>query len=335
MRARRLSAAMVTVALLATPGLLGPAEASPQTSRADAPTYQGLDFKYYPEAPIVVPGYNTDHMFFGWDFDDACFHRDKFYEGFKALEDLVRMIRKSGRRVVWAVPPNKSAAFTEHLDLSTLPHGRCDFVGLMHQRELLDVYRAPGFVPLRKRLTAAGLKTFWRTDPHWNTIGGAIYAKALARELSPRLGRLQKYRNVNQELYGYLNWLKGDPATEIGPGKVPRRSVKVRSRTLQYMSGYEGHVKWTTKPARQAWPGKTLLLGDSFTAFAMPVLQPIFQRGEFLWLQLTPDQAIARGIATADTVVITKFQLFLSSFKDYVDRLRPLIRQQLRTHPRR
>ena len=95
---------------------------------------------------------------------------------------------------------------------------------------------------------------------------------------------------------------------------TPAGKVKVRNaKGAPPWSGYPEFTfynSWVSSPGRLTWPGRTLLLGDSFMWYALENLRPIFRRGEFIWFAVADDpEFLAKAIKKADTVVIEVYQM--------------------------
>ena len=70
-----------------------------------------------------------------------------------------------------------------------------------------------------------------------------------------------------------------------------------------------GTHRWTTTPAAGLVQGRTALVGDSFTYFALGNLRPLFAEGEFFWVgQPASTEDIVDGILASDNVVISVAQ---------------------------
>ncbi len=307
----------VPAALLALVLTLALTTSAAGVARADDPLppghFTGADGVVYPSAPTVVRGVDG-HLFYGPDYDVACAYGSRFVVVMERLARFARIIRASGREVVWTMGLNKSTVLPELLDPATLPHGECDRVGFARQRKAVAAYADPGYLDLVAPLAASRRQVYFRTDAHWNTVGAAVYAKALATRLDPRLGRLQHYRYGTETRVGSLTELIGDGTAEVSPTASPATRVAVRTaRGSEPWSGYPALTfdhSWTTRPAGRTYPGRTLLLGDSFMMFALENLRPLFRHGHWLWMfKTTPDDMI-RAITRSDTVVMETYQDF-------------------------
>jgi alginate O-acetyltransferase complex protein AlgJ len=295
----------------------------------------GFDGLEYPSSPSVIEGTNGD-LFFGLEFDFACTSGgDLFEQGVRRLARLARVIEKSGRRALFTVAPDKADIMRRNLPASALPQGNCDSVGLKEQRRVLDTFPDDSYVSARKAVARDPRQTFWKTDQHWTEVGVSDWALELAGALDPRLARRQRYRKTTQTQVGYLNILRGVDTPETVPSV--KYAGKVRVRTTKDspwpMGSVNTDIRWRSAPASKTWPGRTLLMGDSFTVVGLDSLAPLFRRGRFLWNNNYPDDVVAAAVADADTVVIEVVQFLLYGSPMGQVSLRKAIRKELRKHP--
>lgn len=295
----------LTSALLTSPGSAAAVHRPARILGAD-----GLE---YPSAPLVIEGINDD-LYLGLEYDYACAWGGKLFEkGMHRLAGLARLIEKSGRRAVFSVAPAKADIVRENLPSSALPQGSCDSSGLNAQRRLLDSFPDANYVSARKPVAQDPRQTYWKDDMHWNEVGVSDWALALADDLDPRLARRQHYRDVTQAHYGFLNHLLDDPTVETGPTVEYAGGVRVQTaKGSPFPMGSQGSdMSWRSTPARKTWPGRTLMLGDSFTMVGLGLLAPLFRHGRFLWNKDHNEKVIADAVAASDTVVIEVYQTFL------------------------
>jgi len=275
--------------------------------------FTGIDGLVHQSAPYAVPGLDGQ-WFYGADFDVACAVGASSTVSMHAVSELARVIQRSGRRVIWAAGPNKPSVLAD--DVGELPHGTCDSAGLAQQRAAVDGIDDPNFLPLRQRLARNRHQVYFRTDPHWTTVGASVFAREVARRLSPRLAMRQHYVYGTESRVGLLNAVRGDQTPETA--ETARPEVRVTTRTargsVQDFTAYPDVVvdhSWVTSPVKKTWPGRTLLLGDSFMLFALESMRPIFRTGRFMWVGHTAEADIIKQIKRSDTVVIEILQTFV------------------------
>ena len=297
-------------------------------------TIVGSDGVTYDPAPPIVFGRNGE-LYYGPTFDLFCADGDgNFEHGMRQLSRLAHVIRASGRRVVFAVAPDKAHVQGENLVRSELPHGRCDRAGIRAHQRLLDTYPDRFHLPIRKLLAQDHRRVYWKTDPHWTTIGASVYARALATELDPELGSRQRYvRGPRQTGLWPMAAQLGLPPEKV-PTVRPAVPVKVTELEGTLDVAFDEYVfthTWRTQPAARTWPGRTLLLGDSFTFGGLRNLRPLFQRGRYLWIGHVDQAEINKAVVKADTVVIEVAQLLMTTSPLTEDSFRRTVRQALRS----
>ena len=305
---RAVGAAALTAAMTLT---LLPADAS--ASRRDDDTIVGADGKVYPRSPKVVSG-RDDDLFDGYTFDIVCAGAGaELRSSIERVARLARIIEKSGRKVVFTVLPPKALVNTDNVVRGRLPHGSCDRKGLDQQRAVLDGYQNPAFLHVRAELAAVRQQTYWRTDPHWTTVGASVYTKRLAAALRKSVGARQRYKpGPAQTAVGAMTTYLGDDTPETVKSLVPRTKVVVRPRpgtTPIGVSTYVREHEWRSSPKKLTYPGRTVIIGDSFGYIALTNLRPIFRRGQFLWADNTAS-VMANAIKKSNTVVIELAHLF-------------------------
>lgn len=281
--------------------------------RLDDDTIHGTDGQIYQRSPVAVPG-KDGHLFFGPDFDAACAQGNGFMKSMDALSKLARIIDKSGRTAVWTLGYNKSSVMPDKLDPKAFPHGDCDAKGLATQARIVREYQDPNYLPLADKLAGSRRQTYFKTDPHWSSVGGSVFAKALASHLDRKLGKRQHYSHGTELWQGMLNDLQGIYAPETVQTAFPDTTVTSTTRpTSADWSGYPTLIydySWKSSPARRTYPGKTLLIGDSFTMFSLQNIRPLFRHGHWMWYYHCDLDDVIDEIVASDTVVIQIFQLF-------------------------
>jgi hypothetical protein len=313
-RASRTLAAALTTALLPLLVVTGPA-------RSDEPgpdQFLGYDGQVHDHAGWTVKGRHGT-LYFGQDFDTACGYGPDLARYLKRLATVARIIERSGRRVLFSVGPNKLAVNKRDLRLSRLPHGECDRAGIEAQDLLMDRFADPNYLPIRKELLEldrSGTQVYWTMDSHWTTVGNTRWATAIAERLDPALAARQHFTHGRRTINPDVAYFQGDRETrETAPARLIRTQVKVRpvpgTDPYDVTLGTATDHAWTSKPSRLTWPGRTLLVGDSFTYVTLESLRPLFHRGRYLWPARVPDEEIVRGIRQADTVVLEALQRWL------------------------
>jgi hypothetical protein len=306
-RPHALAAAILCTLLSLTLVPSASADGSGETGGPSPLSFIGQDGLLYLQAPQVVTSADGQ-MYLGADFDTACHGAGGLEERLKDLAKLAKVIRKSGRKVVFTVAPSKTLVMSPGATADQYPHGVCDETGLAKEQAALDSFSDSAYLPMRRPLLAQAPSTYWRTDPHWTTVGGSIYAHELARKLDPRLARRQKYSYGTDTALGLFSLWLGNPTPETAPTAQP--AYGITSRTVSGSRSYAGFPdlvfdhSWASSPARKTWGGQSLLIGDSFTLWALESLRPVFRHGRYLWADKVAESDLVQAIHDSDTVVI-------------------------------
>jgi alginate O-acetyltransferase complex protein AlgJ len=279
-------------------------------------TKSWFDFHVLHEMPTsgqVIRG-DDGYLFLGEDFTRGCQLTPSYQGALEGLAKLAEIIEKSGRRAVFTVAPNKSSVVTDALP-SVVPKGSCALDGIAQQNKVLDSFRHPSWLGVRRQLL--GSQTYWRTDSHWSTAGAAVFARALASHLAPRLAArittspetITKTADLNG-LIG-LTTAESPPSVRVSTGTTVTPSPgHVAYDPLKVLYGSE---KWTTRPAAGLIGGKSLISGDSFSYFALGNLRSLVADGTFLWTGHVSEAEIIAEIKGSDTVVVEIVQRSVST----------------------
>lgn len=270
------------------------------------------------QVPSVVRG-KDGYLFFGEDFSRACLPLAKVRRSLATLTRLAEMIEASGRRVVFTVAPNKSSVVTEALP-SAAPRADCSVPGINRQNRLLDELDHPLALNLRAGLVReqrAGKATYWKTDTHWNLAGAAHFLAGVQDRFAPdgesRSTLVPGTASTVGDLVKLLGLNHSETTRSVrltGAGKV--HSLPGRPSQLQQQTQYSS-VRWRSSPTKGLIPGRTVLVGDSFTSASLDLLQPAIAQGEFLWLGRFGPRQMAKVIAASDTVVLEVVQRYLTT----------------------
>ena len=279
--------------------------------------FTGQNGQVYDPSPLAVNG-GHGVVFYGEDFDAACAFGEEFDKGLKRIARLVDAIGDSGRRVLFSVAPNKTAVDKAALAGASLPHGKCDARGIRQQDRTLDNFRNDNWVPVRAKLArkaAIGVDEYWKVDTHWTSVGTTTWAQDVALRLSPKLAQRQSYRRETESLHVNLSFL-GMPGDIVETSRGRATTTKVRVKPRPNIGVFDPEVVsptvgWRASPRPRTWPGRTLILGDSFAYRGLDPLMHLFRNGEFLWLGLVPAPDLVDAIANADTVVIEVVQRYV------------------------
>jgi hypothetical protein len=273
--------------------------------------FVGLDGRKHKTAPLLVNGKHGTR-YYGEEFNAACGYGKQFAKALVRLRSLARLIRESGRKVVFTVGPNKSAVNLGDLRTNRLPHGSCDRIGLQQQNDALDRFQDKSYLPMRRPLATAaaaskdGRDLYWPIDTHWTSLATAKYAVALADRLKPKVASVQRFRKGKETIQTDISTIGLYPENyETGPALYSTTKVKMTPPNK------DDPFDWRSRPAKRTIGGTTLLIGDSFTYRGLFNLRPLFRHGMFRWIQEDAMADTALDVPKADTVVLEVVQRWL------------------------
>ena len=303
--------------------------------RADATGADGvgLDGVGLDDSPVAVG--SDGELFLDLEFELFCSWRGATLEtGLRRLARLARLVSASGRRVVLTVPPAKALILRERVAWRDVERRRCARSGMLEQMRVLDTFSDPSYVSLRQALDRDRRQTYWKTDGHWTSVGATDWTRLLARELDPALTEHLDYDSGTETALGALAGLQGSVVPETVP--TATYSGPVRTVTAPGSADELGQTdpmttdhSWVSRPRRLTWPGRTVLIGDSFTLTGLQNLRPLFHRGRYLWTGNVPERTLAKAIAESDTVVLEVVHLFTYGSPLGTRSFRALVREEL------
>ncbi len=290
---------------------------------ADAPT----------PPPKVVVG-SGGWLYISQDWRVACQDAGNDRRVAEAASALVSALERGGRRAVVVVGPDKSTVVRSPLPATGVPDRACGDAARARAWSALS--RSRGFLDLRPALASASrgtLPTYWRKDTHWTPTGGAVFARALAERLDPALGRRVALRPGTYSR-------DGDLARDLGlpSGETVRGAQLVNPYVTGVDEGYwlvgmpqAALVSRTVvQPGGRVVPGRTVVLGDSFTGTAYASLRPLFEEGVYFHPGYGRDDLgpVLAQLVNADTVVVEVVERFDQRYRmfeaDAVEAVRAL-----------
>ena len=270
--------------------------------------------------PQVIDG-EDGWLYFGGDVSAPCNPVRSIDETIANFQRLEAAIRASGRTMVLAVVPDKSTMVPEHLP---------------------DQYAGEQCASARKEamwegLTSAGLPLVDMRDPlaaeqehfdeplyrphdsHWNRRGAGVFVEEIVGRLDPALVGGQPgqpglpspfVEGADVELNGDLGTMLGTPTTDPAVGVTVERpgvTVAIDGVTVDHndIDGME-RVPVTvdgSSTGAPLIPGRTALLGDSFSAGLPPLVTPFFDSLTLLHNQASAE-ALTQTIVDSDTIVV-------------------------------
>jgi alginate O-acetyltransferase complex protein AlgJ len=276
-------------------------------------------------AAQVLAG-RDDWLFLTGEQDRSCEPFLPFAQALGRWRALIASIRGKGARVLLVVPPDKGSVYPEHL-----PQFAGKACALRGKRTLWRMLRRQDgrsrVVGLRdvllRRKRTFGDDLYARKDSHWSTLGSLALVRAVLRRVggSPtaRTMPVVKVRAGEvvdpgrAEYVGDLTRLLGAPETDTQARREIRR-----------------------EPTAPRVPGRTVLVGDSYSDAPVPQLTPYFDDLRVLSWVNTPAREVARAVARADTVLLeTVEREFTYRAATLVPELQVLLRYVVSTAPGR
>jgi hypothetical protein len=278
---------------------------------------------------VVVGG--NGYLFSSQDWTVPCQDAPTTVRTARLLVELGDALRDSGRQAVVTVGPDKSTVMTGHVP-SSVPVRECH--ASQHSAYWGTATSSPQFLDLRRPLqqAARSAQVYYRKDTHWSHNGDAVYTRALAQRFDPVLALALRSRTTTGTVRGDLASVLGLPAHESVQGQsvlnprvavqeLPERSIGliVPVKTFRATAALGGRLL----------PGRTVFVGDSFTAVALNQLAQLSQETVFVWTDNSaPLQPMLDEIAKGDRVVVevverlsTRFRMFRTDVVDGARRL--------------
>ena len=286
------------------------------------------------ERKRVVVG--TDgYLFSAQDWTVPCQDAATSGASAKALVDAASALRESGRATVVLIGPDKSTVLTGNLP-ATLPDEACH--ASQHEAFWRTATSSPSFLDLRRPLRDAARtqQVYYRKDTHFAHAGDTVYTRALLRRLDPLLGLYQGSRSTTGTVRGDLASVLHLPAYEsvtaasnVNPDVAV---VEQPERKIGLIVPVKSFTATPTSPSGRVLPGRTVFVGDSFTAVALSQLAQLSQETVFVWTDSTaPLQPMLDEIAQGDRVVLEVVERFSTRYRMF----RPDVVEGLRALPRR
>jgi alginate O-acetyltransferase complex protein AlgJ len=223
---------------------------------------------------------------------------------------LISAIRASGRRVVWAIAPEKSTIYPEYLGSGGIDR-ECAQRGKQLLWSRLESLTDPAVITLRRPILAtkraAPVPVYQPPDSHWNAL-------AAIEAVQPILDGVGSGLRVRPEdLHRGTTTRAGDLPPFLGrsvPAPEPTIAVKgtndVRLPRSEISAPSGARFVVTEAPAGAApvRRGTTLFIHDSYGLLPSAMLAPFFSRLiDAMWRRSRPSDLISL-VRQADTVVL-------------------------------
>jgi alginate O-acetyltransferase complex protein AlgJ len=260
-------------------------------------------------------------LFLGEDFAVACAPEQPVASVARGIERLDRILRRSGRRLVLAIAPDKSTLSPGFLP-ADLPERKCARAERRRRAAALAALpREIEDVDLRSALARQQARTgpiYLPEDTHWDSLGGKVFVSSVMRELEPSLLRRTRWTQGPPMPYtGDLAIKSGDPVTRSQPSYELRRAgVRLRRAGQQVIApGYaiQHQVRTRTRDGATLYEPTTTFYGDSFTdleagdiyAFFRNVYRvPALDAAVLGGYEPAADRAFVETVKRSQTVVI-------------------------------
>jgi hypothetical protein len=259
--------------------------------------------------PQVIQG-KDGWLYLGSDVSGLCEPARSVTDTLARLTRLADAVRKSGRRFVLTIAPDKSSAWPRELPDNYLGKNCAE----ARRTQFWSALRAdppPGYVDLLGPIQAAERTNgaiYRQTDTHWGELGAMLYAKGVADALQPALWpRMRVVRLPDKTRTGDLGVLIGRPHVDTYKAVQLSRTVPAWDYTMPTMP-LTNPVRVEAGPVPAGLPlitGPTLLLGDSFTNSSVSMIPQLFTSLTLLHNEAAaarPDVA-ATAMVNSDTVV--------------------------------
>jgi hypothetical protein len=261
----------------------------------------------------VVQG-KDDWLFLDGEFVRACSPFIAWKTAIARIERLTAIIRASGRRVVFAIPPDKSTIYPEYLP-SSFKEKDCLGPGRAEAWRAIEGASDPGVLGLRQAMLAAKASppeaTYYPADTHWDTKGAVLGLRAVLERLGGRAqvadGDIVRGRG---EHTGDLSNLRGDPQTDEAPEWRVQRPVAPAAVAKERLLGKGAELTVSTRRAGGAplLAGRTLFVYDSFGVGMLDALGAYTRDlATVLWYD-TPNRDLIEAIARSRTVILEKVE---------------------------
>jgi alginate O-acetyltransferase complex protein AlgJ len=253
-------------------------------------------------------------LFLEAELSAACTYFISWRQAVRRWERMVSIIRASGRRVVFALVPDKATIYPEFLP-DTFKEKDCLAKGRKHVWDTIEATKDPGVLGLRKAMLAGKGRTtkdssYYPKGTHWGTKG-AVQA---VRTVLERLGgdvQLRDSEIVKSSIKysGDLADLRGAPEQGTSPDwTISRPLAPTQNATEKIGAKAKLEIRRRVAGGAPLIPGRTLFVYDSF-GVAMQAALASYTRelASVLWYA-TPPSELMDAIAGSDTVILEKVE---------------------------
>jgi hypothetical protein len=281
--------------------------------QAETPPGTGGATTVRPQPGVTVLRGHDGWLYLGEELTRACEQSVPWPLAMRRFERLVSIVRASGRKVVFVIPPDKSTIYPEHLP-DDYAGKDCAAAGRARTWATIEGTNRPEIIGLRRLMletkAASPDPLYWSNDTHWNTRGAVLALRAAFEQLGGPIqvddADIRRERRPNQ---GDLPGLIGLRQEVDGPAWSIERAVgQATESTKTLRSGRPATFVRRAPGSARTILGRTLFVNDSFGQVMLPALEQYTNDLEtFSWFSSKPDD-IVDAVARADTVIFEKVE---------------------------
>jgi hypothetical protein len=243
-----------------------------------------------PEPPVpstsLVVGGKDGWLFLAGELYKECNPGQPPANVIAGLKRLDAILTASGRKLVLALAPDKSAVAAQHLP-DSYPFSDCAPKAKDETYAMLRDAGLPGYIDARRlietRQTAERRDYYLRKDSHWNGLAVAAISTEIARQLDPALTKGAVVHESIGSYTGDLTGLLGTPTADQSIfTSITRPGVTVTRAPAPPLSGLDSAATTTTSTGARLFQGPVFLVGDSFSEGLIDELSPFVS--SLLWL---------------------------------------------------
>jgi alginate O-acetyltransferase complex protein AlgJ len=260
-------------------------------------------------SPRVIEG-RAGVAFIADAFNEACNAHIETPKLIDRLKLLSEVIEKSGREFKLIVSPDKSTVLSDFLP-TEFQLKDCFESYNENFWKSLESGEITGFINLRNKLLEARILRrellFKRRDTHWDNAGGLVAARTIIDDLAPGIWEENSvnFNGLGEEI-GDLDVISGGTNVDQVPSyslQRPRDMV-VKSESVLVNNKIVGRKFQSESESSSLIPGKTLILGDSFSEAAEPFYLSYFENATLIRLHDFSPDLFMEQIKLADRVIV-------------------------------
>ena len=243
-----------------------------------------------PEPPVpstsLVVGGKDGWLYLAGEFYKECNPGQPPANVIAGLQRLDSILTASGRKLVVALAPDKSAVEANHLPDSysfsnCAPKAKDDTYAMLAAAGLSGYIDARQLIETRQ--TAERRDYYLRKDSHWNGLAVAAISTEVARRLDPALTKGVTVHESVGSYTGDLTTLLGTPTPDQSIfTSISRAGVTVTQSPQPPLQGLQSTETRTASTKAPLYKGQVLLVGDSFSEGLINELSPFVSH--LIWM---------------------------------------------------